>query len=132
MDPAEDLGNTKVGDLQMTLVGQQKVLQLDIAVGNPILVEIRNTTQKLFEETEFTFKVHITLLHKCKEFSLGAVFHDVIPTTVVGAEHDRFDDIRVVETFGDTELRLHFLFVLCLLFLLAAFAEFFHGELLIL
>lgn len=47
---AEDFGYTKVGDLQVTFIGHQQVLQFDVAMSDAVGMKVRDTTKQLLEQ----------------------------------------------------------------------------------
>lgn len=46
---SEDFGDTKVGDLELAVFGDEKVLEFDVAVGNTVAVQIVDSLHKLLE-----------------------------------------------------------------------------------
>ena len=126
MLPAEHLGHAKVGDLQMTLVGDEQILQLDVAMGDTMRVEVGHASKQLLEETQSIRLLHVSLLDQREQLSLLAVGHDVIPSSSVGAETDRLDDVGVIEALGDAELRFDLLDVVVLALHLALLPKLLH------
>lgn len=58
----------------------------------------------------------MALLHEAEEVALGAVFHDVVPASMVCAEADGLDNVGMVKALADAKFGLDFLFVFFLAF----------------
>ena len=123
MDAAEHLRDTKVGNLDMPLIRKEQVLQLDVTMGDAILVKIRNAPDDLLEEAHLIVVLEVITLDKREQLPVGAVFHHVVPTPIAGAEAIRLDDVRVFQAVGNAELGLDFLFVFSRALVLGHFAE---------
>ncbi|KAI6775137.1 hypothetical protein HG530_001895 [Fusarium avenaceum] len=103
----EDFRHTKVGDLKLAIFGDEKVLKLDIAVGNPVGMQVVNTLNQLLEQTHTillsVIALEMALLHKTEKITFRAVFHNVIPTPMVSAKAEGLDDIGVVQALRNAE-----------------------------
>ena len=96
MFAAEDFGDAEVGDLEVALVRHEQVLELDVAMGDAVRVQVADPAEELFPQAEIVVQCQVAFLHQRVEFALGTVFHDDVPAAGVGAESDAFDDVGVV------------------------------------
>lgn len=104
MQATEDFGDTEIGDLQAALVGEKEVIELDVAMRDPVPVQVGNPMKKLFEETEDIVLLKVSLFHEGKQIPRVTVFHDLVKAAGLGAETDSFHHIRMVQTVCDAEL----------------------------
>lgn len=63
----------------MTLVIEEYILGLEVAVSNPLRMEVGNSMQDLFEATFDFTRRHTPFLDRGVEVTTGAVFHDLAP-----------------------------------------------------
>ena len=66
-------------------------------------------------------------LDQGKEIALGAVLHDVIPTSVVSAQTDCFHNVGMMEALGDAVLGLDLVLVLFFGFALGLATKLLYG-----
>lgn len=115
---AEDLGNAKVGNLELAVLCDEQVLELDVTMGNAIGVQVVDALDELLEEAQAILKLglafQVALLHKAEQVALGAVFHDVVPPSVISAEANRLDNVWMMQALADAELRLDLLVIILL------------------
>ncbi len=118
MYAAEDLRHAKVGDLELAAAGEQQVLELDVAVGDAVAVQIVDAAEQLLEQTQSVLELEVVpeqaLLHECVQLAGAAVLHDVVPAAAVRAQPDRVHDVGVVQALGYAVLGLDLLDVLVL------------------
>src|SRR4051794_29671533 len=108
MHTTKDFRDAKVGDFDVTLVGQKEVLKLDIPMSNAVVMQIGNTTKHLFEETKLVFLLQVSSPHQGIQFAVLAIFHDMVPATGMGTKSHCLDDVRMVQRLCNAVLRLHF------------------------
>jgi len=83
--------------LQLTLAIEEYILGLDIAVGNTLGVEVRNSQQYLPEATFDFTRSHASLLDRRIEIATRAEFHNFAPVLIfVLNKIDGLDDVDVV------------------------------------
>ena len=80
MNAAENLGDTKVRNFEVTLVAQEEVLEFDVTMCNSLLVQISHAMQKLFEQAHLILPLERVSLHEREEISVTAVLHHMIPS----------------------------------------------------
>ena len=118
MDAREDFRDTEVGDLDLARAGHEEVFELDIAMRDAVLVEVVDALYELLEDAESVIEAvgagEVALLHETEEVAFLAVFHHMIPSSIMCAEADALDDIRVMQAFRDAEFRLDLFLVVIL------------------
>lgn len=80
MLPTEDLRNTEICDFEVTIAGDQKIFWLDVSMSNPMVVQIANAPEQLFETAKFFFLLHERFLNEAEQIAPRAIFHDVTPS----------------------------------------------------
>ncbi len=82
----------------MTSTIQEKVLWLDVTMGNTHTVQVLHTMQDLLEATFDLSDAHPALLDCSVEVSTRTVFHDLTPSLLlILHEIDGFDDVCVMQ-----------------------------------
>lgn len=132
----EDLGDAEVGDLEVAFAVEEQVLQLDVAVGDAVVVQVAHAAAQLLEETQAVGGLVVAaglggdeqaLLDEVVQLAVRAELHDVVPAAVVGAQPHCLDDVGVVQALGDAVLGLDLLDVVVLGLVLVAAPEFLDG-----
>lgn len=101
MVSAKDFRDAKIRDLDVTVVGHEDVLELDVAMCDSMVMEMADPAQDLFEDTVSIFGLEVLPFDQAEQLALLAVFHDMIPATVIRAQSDCPDDIGMVERLGN-------------------------------
>ena len=93
----KDVGDTKVGNLDVSHGVQEEVLGFDVSMGYTHRMQVGDTIEDLLE-TAFHFTLtHATSLDGSIEISTRAVLHDFTPMqSLVLNEVDRLNDIDVM------------------------------------
>ena len=129
--PGKHLGDAEIGDLELAVFGEQQVLQLDVAVGNAIRVQIADALDQLLEQAETilpaVFGLEVALRYEAEQVTLGTVLHDMIPASVIGTEADRLHDIGMMQTLADSVLGLDLVVVFLLGLAMRLSPEFLDG-----
>lgn len=109
----------------MTFRIKEKVLRLEITVGDALTMQVRHPTKNLLEATLDFARGHSTLFYRGVEISPRTKLHHLAPfLTLVLDKIDSLNDIDMVKGRRDAKLGGEFLDVLFLRLVLATFAEF--------
>lgn len=125
--PAKDFRDAKIGDLDVTVVSHEDVLELDVAMCDSMVMEMADPAQDLLEDAVSIFGLEVLPFHEAEQLALLAVFHDMIPAAVVRAESDCPDDIGMVERLGNGIFGFDLADVFFLSFPRRLFAKLFDG-----
>ena len=127
MHAAEDLGYAKVGDFEMSLIGQEEILELDVTMGNAMIVQVSHATEELFPQAQVIVKCEVAFLHQREQLALLAVLHDDVPTAGVGTEANALHNVGMPQALGNGVFRLDLLVVLVGILILASFPKLLDG-----
>lgn len=124
------MADAEVGEFDVTVVGHQQILELDVSVSYAVGVEVGDCAQQLLEDAVLVFWFEISFVDKTEEFALVTVLHDVIPFAVVGTQPHSLNDVGVIAAFGDGVFGLDFAGVVFLALFDVALPKLLDGKLL--
>ena len=104
---------------------EEKILRLEITVGDALTMQVRHSTKNLLEAAFNFARGHSTLFYRSVEIPTRTELHHLAPfLTLVLDKIDSLDDIDMMKGRRDAKLGGEFLDVLFLRLVLATFAEF--------
>lgn len=106
----------EVGDFKMAVVVEEKVLQLDVTVGEALVVQVLHAMEKLLEETQLLLVGEI--FDAVDKVTFGAILHDYAPATATSTELEGPDHVGMDQLVGSFELIVHPVCVALLVFVL--------------
>ena len=96
MVTTEDFRHSEIGDLNMSIVRHQNVLQFDVPVGNAVLMQVIDAPQYLLEDAVPVLSLEVFPLDQAKQLTLLAVLHDMVPTPIVRAQSNRPHNVGMI------------------------------------
>lgn len=107
----------------MPLLREEQIVQLNVSMCYSILMQVSNSLEELLKEAHIIYHKEVVHLHQGKQLPPTAIFHYVVPATIMSAETNSLDYIRMVKTVRNTEFRLDLILILVQAFFRSSFSK---------